>query len=415
MSENNSLQKKCIALIELDNKTQFESVFKYATEGILIVNKQGVIENVNPSIERLFGYTHVELEGKPIETLIPTRYTHNHTTYRNDYAHDPHSRPMGKNLDLWGMRKDGSEFPVEVSLSTFTTSDGDFTMAFIIDISERKKAEINEKNYRLELEKEVENRTLVLKEAINKLEKTKSDLDKSLHRERELNAMKTRFVSIASHEFRTPLSTILSSLSLVEKYVERNEPDKIDKHTDRIKKSIRGLTDILNDILSVNKLEEGKVFVNPEEFSLYTFLSETIAEVNGLLKKDQRVVLECQNEQNCRVVQDPKLLRHIVLNLLSNAVKFSEQGKEVRVFGELSADNFTVIVTDEGIGIPEKDQHQLFGRFFRAENAGQIQGTGLGLSIVAQYVKILNGEISYKSSEGVGSMFSVKLPRNLKK
>lgn len=410
MSENAFLLNKHIALIELDNKTQFESVFKYATEGILIVNQDGKIENANPSIEKLFGYSKEELLGKSIEFLIPARFAQSHTEVRKSYTENPKSRKMGKNLDLWALNADGVEFPVEVSLSNFNTSDGNFMMAFVIDISERKKAETNEKNYRLELEKEVENRTLILKEAIVKLEKIKADLDNSLKRERDLNAMKTRFVSIASHEFRTPLSTIMSSLSLVEKYVERNELPKIDKHVERIKKSIKGLTEILNDILSVNKLEEGKIYINTEELSIIHFLEELIAEVSGLLKNGQSISLACSDNHNCTLRHDPKLLRHIIVNLISNAIKFSGENTEIKIKGELKGDRILISVADQGIGIPVKDQQQLFGRFFRAENAGQIQGTGLGLSIVAQYTKLLKGTVAFVSTENVGSTFTVELP-----
>lgn len=253
--------------VEIDILNQFEAIFKYANEGIVIADSQSRILKINPSILKTFGYdTESEILDQNIEVLIPKRFQHNHVGHREKYMENPHARSMGLQFDLFGVKKDGVEFPVEVSLSPFKNSLGSFVICFIIDITNRKKAEENEKNYRKELEKEVEERTLILKEAIQKLEKTKNELDNSLKREQELNSMKTKFISIASHEFRTPLSTILSSLSLMEKYNELNDVEKRNKHNERIKKSIKNLTEILNDILSVNKIEEGKVIINPETF-----------------------------------------------------------------------------------------------------------------------------------------------------
>lgn len=400
-------------LAQIDRTNEFEALFEFATEGILISDKEGLITKINPSGAKLFGYGHGELIGQKIEQLIPHRLKTKHVGHRSGFMGNPHARSMGKELDLYGLRKDGSEFPLEISLSPFASSKGRFVVAFIVDISERKAMELKEKNYRESLEREVEDRTLVLKEAINKLEKTKIKLDEALTREKELNAMKSRFISIASHEFRTPLSTILSSLNLLNKYDKVGNKEKREKHAIRIKSSIKLLTDILDDILSVNKLEEGKVVVNCFDFSVVDFIRESISEVNGVLKKGQTILFESPADLTTKICQDKKLLRHVLMNLLTNAAKFSEQDSEITVTTEMSDETFSFTVKDNGIGIPERNQKDLFNRFFRADNVEQIQGTGLGLSIVAQYTALLQGSVSFESEEGKGSEFTVTIPRNL--
>ncbi|MBP6618633.1 MAG: PAS domain S-box protein [Leadbetterella sp.] len=401
--------------VEIDILNQFEAIFKYANEGIVISDSQSRILKINPSGLKTFGYDiESEIIGQKIEILIPQRFQHNHIGHREKYMENPHARSMGLQFDLFAVKKDGKEFPVEVSLSPFKNSLGSFVICFIIDITNRKKSEENEKNYRKELEKEVEERTLILKEAIQKLEKTKTELDSSLKREQELNSMKTKFISIASHEFRTPLSTILSSLSLMEKYNELNEVEKRNKHNDRIKKSIKNLTEILNDILSVNKIEEGKVIINPENFNLNNFVNDLILDLHGLLKPGQKLNLIASDIDEITVYQDPKLLRHILINLLTNAIKFSDEDNPIDISINTNDTEVHFSVKDYGLGIPKTDHKKLFTRFFRSSNVENIQGTGLGLSIVLQYVNYLKGTIKFSSEVGKGSIFNVNLPRNLK-
>jgi PAS domain S-box-containing protein len=398
--------------VDIDILNQFEAIFKYANEGIIITNSESQIIKMNPAGLKMFGYNEEEIENQFIEKLIPKRYNEKHIHHRKEYQNAPKPRSMGLNYDLFGLRNNGSEFPVEVSLSPFKNNQSSYVICFIIDITTRKKAEESEKNYRLELEREVEERTLILKEAIQKLEKTKIELDKSLKREQETNSMKTKFISIASHEFRTPLSTVLSSLSLVEKYSALNDSEKRAKHIDRIKKSIRNLTDILNDILSVNKIEEGKVIINPIHFNLNNFMVEILSEFNGLLKEGQEIKYGLNFDKQTTVHQDPKLLRPILVNLITNAIKFSKINSEILVEINIVNSLLSIKIQDFGIGIPKEDQEKLFTRFFRCSNADTVQGTGLGLSIVNQYVNYLKGSIKFESDLGKGSTFIVFLPKD---
>jgi signal transduction histidine kinase len=232
---------------------------------------------------------------------------------------------------------------------------------------------------------------------------------KSLEKERELNELKSRFVSTASHEFRTPLSAILSSTSLIKQYHDRKEPDKIDKHIERVKSSVNHLTTILNDFLSLSKLEEGRIEVNMSHVEVYAFMDEIHEEIKPILKTNQQFTVDLNHSSN-ELYTDPKLLRGILFNLISNASKYSEPGGQI-MLGISSNENHTVIVCkDDGIGIPERDAKHVFDRFFRASNAANIQGTGLVLNIMRRYVDLLGGTIAFQSAENVGSVFTITLP-----
>ena len=386
-----------------------EALFLHATEGILVVDSAGLIIRINPSAEKLFGYNPDELLGQKIEVLVPRNLVKRHHEHREQYSRHSHARKMGSGFDLYGLRKNGSEFPVEISLSPYETADEKFVIAFIVDITLRKQAEERLKNYSAELEKQVKNRTLILEEAIDELEKTKRNLNESLEKERDLNEMKSRFVSMASHEFRTPLATILSSLSLVTKYGELNETEKQNKHIGRIKASITNLTDILNDFLSITKLEEGKVAGIPKEMDLPEFVQEVIKELEPLLKKNQKIAYNHKGRNRAKL--DQQLLRNILFNLISNASKFSDEGKPIDIETNCTDKEICLTVMDQGIGISKADQKHLFERFFRAHNASNIQGTGLGLFIVSQYAKLMNGSVELKSEEHKGTVIKLILPQ----
>lgn len=398
-----------ISTINMESKEGIDALFLFAAEGILVVNGESEIIRINPSAEKLFGYEKDELVGQKIEILIPQRLAEKHIHQRTEYTKSPQARTMGSGRELFGLKKDGTEFPLEISLSPYQTEDKKFVIAFVVDITLRKQAEAKLKNYSAELEKQVRNRTLILEEAVEQLEKTKLELHHSLAKERELNELKTRFVSMASHEFRTPLTTMLTSLSLVTKYGENNDKTSQAKHVGKIKSSIHNLTDILNDFLSVSKLEEGKIEHMPEMLNIQTYISDIISEMEFLAVNNQTIQYNHTGESIGNL--DKKLLKNILFNLISNAIKFSPEGGIIDIQSSIEDSKFKISVQDHGIGISKEDQKHLFERFFRGHNATHIQGTGLGLSIIAKYAELMHGTIDFESQENKGTTFTIIIPQ----
>lgn len=386
-----------------------DALFKHATEGIIVTGPDARIVMVNPKAEQMFGYSKDDLVGKTIEALIPRRYAQNHVKHRDGYMKKPHARGMGIGLDLYALKKDGSEFPVEVSLSSFTTSEGQYFMSFVIDITERKRQEDEIKALNTDLENRVTERTEELAQAIKKLAESKQEVIRALESEKELNELKSSFITTASHEFRTPLTTILSSVALIDEYPNTEDYEKRKRNTQRIKSAVRNLIQILDDFLSLSKLEEGIVRNQPGTLDLSEIAADLIEEVKGILKKDQHIEYTYTGDVS-QVNLDPHLLKNVLLNLLSNASKYSPEGKAIHLHTLCDDKKMKIQVRDEGIGIPEADQPLLFERFFRAQNAGTVQGTGLGLNIVKKYIELMGGNITFTSTLNKGTTFTITFP-----
>ena len=413
---------KRMYLSKQSDERQLNALFEYATEGIILTNKEGKIVLANPAVLSLFKYEMKEMIGSPIEMLIPTRFHHNHGSYRAGFYEKPSNRTMGHGRDLFGVRKDGTELPLEVSLSFYKQKEEFYVIAFVVDITQRKKSEailLDQKNkleqvtssikkLNIELEDKVEQRTLILKEALQQLEISQQELSDALQKEKDLNEIKSRFVSMASHEFRTPLSTVLSSASLIGRYVKDEEQPNRDKHIKKIKDSVKHLNDLLEDFLSLGKLEEGRVEAEIKPFEVQEFAEEILDELSAVKKEAQTIELRYQGDSS--FITDKRLLKNIFLNLLSNAVKFSSETGIITLTIINTNDLLNVVVEDAGIGISDEDQEHLFSSFYRGRNAVNIQGTGLGLHIVKRYVDILQGTITLKSQLEKGTIIRVELP-----
>jgi PAS domain S-box-containing protein len=414
--------KKLYRSIESDQH-QVKALFDHATEGIILTDEKGKIVLLNPAAFRLFQYDRDELPGQSIDVLIPQRFHHSHVKDRESFYEHPSNRTMGHNRDLYARKKNGAEFPVEVSLGYYRQNDRLFVIAFIVDITQRKtnEKELLDRQQQLEkitedirrlntdLEAKVEQRTSILREALQELEKSQEELNEALSKEKELNEIKSRFVSMASHEFRTPLSTILSSAQLLSKYTNAEDQDKRDKHIKRTKDAVKHLNVLLEDFLSVGKLEEGKIKPEPALFSLRDLLQEVTEEMQSLAKKDQHIHCGCPDDW--QITSDKRLVKNILINLLSNAVKFSDEGAAIHMHAEARPGGGAIIrVLDNGIGISPEDQQHLFSTFFRGANVVNIEGTGLGLHIVQRYLDLLQGTISLESTLGEGTRVIVELP-----
>lgn len=398
------------------------SLFENATEGIILTNSSGNIVLVNPAAERIFGYKPKEIVGKSIEILIPDRFKPHHHQLRSGFYQHPQNRVMGQNRDLNARKKDGTDIPVEVSLSYYERDNELFVVAFVIDITHRKEIENNMlrqkkelehisremRKLNKELEGKVQERTAILQEALQRLEQSQIELSEALDKERQLNEIKSRFVSMASHEFRTPLSTVLSSASLLSKYTKEEEQEKRTRHIEKIKTSVKHLNNILEDFLNLGKLDEGKVQVNTTTFDLEEFIGEITEDMKGLLKNDQQIIFNHEGEK--KVVTDKNLLKNVLINLITNAIKFSNEGTIIEITGIGNEAEAGITVADHGIGISDEDQMHLFTSFFRGNNATNIAGTGLGLHIVKRYVDLLAGSISLQSQLNKGTTITVNIP-----
>lgn len=406
-------------------KTHMAALYENATEGIILTNQIGQIILANPATEKMFGYHVNEMIGHNVEVLLPQKIREHHSKLRETFYQQPQHRSMGSGRDLYAQKKNGQKFPVEVSLSYYYRGEQRFVIAFIVDITHRKVIEESMRVQQHELEKvsneirtlnadlemKVEERTLILKEALKKLEVSQRELSEALDKERQLNEIKGRFVSMASHEFRTPLSTVLSSASLLARYTKGEDQEKRDKHIGRIKEAVKNLNDILEDFLSLGRLDEGKITAAPGPFALNDFIDETIDEVRGLLKSGQNIVYNHHGE--AVINSDKKLLKNILLNLVSNAIKFSPENSNIVVASKVDSEFARIEVQDKGIGISKEDQQHLFSSFFRGANAVNIQGTGLGLHIVKRYIDLLKGKVELDSELLKGSTITVTIPINL--
>ncbi len=382
----------------------YAMLFSAAAEGLVVVDSTGKIRLQNPRLRELFGYTENELLGQPVEILIPMPIRHRHQKQRQHYHEHPAQRPMGIGMDLLGQRKDGSTFPVEVSLNNFEVEGERYTMGLVTDITQRRSAEQELYRANTELEERVEKRTSELREA-------EKNVREALEVEKELNALKSRFVSMASHEFRTPLTTIMSSVDLITRYTDGAEKEKIEKHITRIRTKVRELTSMLNDFLSLEKLEQGLVTITPSGVDVVHLSIELIEELRSIAKRGQEIQYDHSGPDRM-VHHDRGMLTNIMSNLVSNAIKYSPENKPIRLLTHLESGRLRITVEDQGIGIPEEDQQHMFQRFFRASNAFTVQGTGLGLSIVRRYLDLMGGTIGFTSVSGQGTTFTVELPQH---
>lgn len=383
------------------------SIIETAIDGIITIDSFGIVETINPAALKLFGYEADEVIGQNIKILMPEPDRSRHDMYIQNYQKTGVKKIIGIGREVLGRKKDGTTFPFRLAVSEVVYDNFSIFAGFIHDLSKEKKIEEDLFRHLEELENTVENRTKDLRESVQELEQAKMEVSNSLMKEIELNQLKSRFVSMASHEFRTPLSAVQLSASLIEKYVQKEDTSNILKHTYKIKNSVQLLNSILSDFLNLERLESGKIAVNKESVNLVSLAEEITEEMQLICKKNQHILYQHTGSTGMFLL-DSNLIKNAIINLISNAIKYSGEDSFIQFMTEIEDDSCTIMVSDNGIGIPKEEQIHLFEAFFRANNTGSIPGTGLGLNIVKRYISLMGGEVTFESEVGKGTTVTLK-------
>lgn len=409
---------------------RLNDILESSVDSIITINEKGIIQSVNLATVKLFGFSKDELVGNNVSVLMPNPHAKRHNSYLNNYLNTGEAKIIGIGREVEAQQKNGTTFSCLLSISEVRFEDGIIFTGIIHDISQIKDAENKLKKLNTKLEETVNERTAKLTDVVNKLLKTNNELESeillrkkaeiafiesqhelkvSLEKEKELNDLKSKFVTLASHEFRTPLSTILSSANLIEKYKKEIEQENRERHVKKIAQSVHILNNILNDFLSLGKLEEGKIGFETSQFSLNELIADVAEQFEGMLKVGQEIALKADKE--IELINDKNMTRNVLINLVSNAIKYSNEKTTIEIsLQEVFNNKIQIAVTDSGIGVPESEQKYIFSRFFRANNAHSYQGTGLGLHLVKSYAETMKGNVNFESKEGVGTTFTVILP-----
>lgn len=412
-----------------------QSIVETAIDGIFLIDTSGTILMSNPAANKLFGYEDRELVGKNVNILMPSPHRELHDQYVHNYLNTGIKKIIGIGREIEGVRKNGTIFPARLAVSEIILHDKHYFTGIIHDMSDIKTVEKELLTLNQELEKIVEERTTELQSAVNRLldtnqllnasiEKhkafesallsTRDELKKSLEKEKELGNLKSRFMSMASHEFKTPLSSILSSAALIGRYETTDQAPDRKRHVDRIKASVNHLNNILSDFLSLARLEEGQFNPQIVTFELQQVIDELVSEVEVLLKPKQELIFTYKTDL-LTLTSDKNILRNILYNLISNAIKYSDEGSKIECVVKSKGRLMVIEIKDEGIGIPPEDKKYIGTRFYRSSNAMHIPGTGLGLNIVNSYLQLLNGKLSFKSQPDKGSTFTLTVPYTYEK
>ncbi|MBZ5506167.1 MAG: PAS domain-containing sensor histidine kinase [Acidobacteriia bacterium] len=378
-------------------ESRFRKLVEAAPDAILEVNEQGRIMFLNEAAERMFGYSRGEMLGLDVENLVPAAMRGGHAKHRASYASRPNTRPMGTGLELQGQRKDGSLFPVEISLSPNWIEGSLHVIASVRDITERRV---------------VEARIRALREQYTAELTAKNEQLEARSREAEqANRLKTEFLASMSHELRTPLHTIIGFSELLTEQLEGPLNEKQHRFVGHISQDARHLLELINQILDISKIESGHLELRREAFDFDHCVGEVLAGIRNHAAT-KNITLENQNSFHDALFADRLRMKEILYNLLSNAVKFTPEGGRVWLESGREGNSLRVSVCDTGIGIPQQEHPSIFEKFYQVgdSSAGVREGTGLGLPITKHLIELHGGTISVESWPGKGSRFTLTLP-----
>ena len=383
--------------VHLQSFWRFRDLLEAAPDGILEMDQDGTIVLLNATAEQMFKYPREELLGQLIEVLVPAALRQQHRQHREKYVEHPVTRPMGMGLDLSARRKDGSQFPVEISLSPIRAQHGFHIVAIIRDITARKQAEA-------EIQAMQQAFTTELSTKNQQLEIRNREVERA-------NRLKSEFLASMSHELRTPLHTIIGFADLLAEELKGPLNRDQKRFVDHIQRDSRHLLELINDVLDLSKIESGRLELRPGPFRVIDAVAETLAGLRPLADQKQIGINEAIDHK-LEITADRLRFKEILSNLISNAIKFTPEGGQITVESSGGPNQVSFAVADTGIGIDPAEQQAIFNKFYQVGSTtrGVREGTGLGLAITKSLVEMHGGRIWVESTPGQGSRFQFMLP-----
>ncbi len=379
---------------------RFRELLEAAPDAIVEVDQNGRILLMNAATESLFGYTREELMGKSIEMLVPHGSRDSHAALRTGYWENPISRPMGTGRTLLALRKNGTQFPVEISLSPVHSEEGVCVAAIIRDVTERKRIEEEIRNLEERFSRELTAKN-------TELERRNREVERA-------DQLKSDFLASMSHELRTPLHTIIGFSELLAEEIQGSLNDKQRRFVGHIRRDSQHLLELINDILDLSRIESGKVELRPEIFPASEALKEVVDSFRPAALGKSIQIDELVPEEHL-LLADRVRFKEVLFNLMSNALKFTPSGGRLSaaICGSDQPDFCCFTVADNGVGIPADQHEAIFDKFYQigSTTKGVREGTGLGLAITKHIVEMHGGRIWVHSEPGKGSRFSFTMPR----